>query len=224
MSHGNNKDIFNIFPSSELTTSALAWYTNVIHELKPVTSGYRLAISYNLVNASPGLPPPHLPDMHSAVSVVEKIFRKWKKGGYVGSDLPKAIVYILDHEERGAHIESAVLKGKDLVSHIKGAAERHGVSLYLGLLECGITGYPDGWGPTPRIEIEHSETEHRIKSLYDMEGDLAGRGKPMVLDPKLGIIPRDPFRGKYPDSNYGGDDSCHYTRVSSCSCPQVPQT
>jgi hypothetical protein len=82
VSHGSDKDVFNISPSSEFSTSALAWYTDVIHEVKPVTSGYRLAISYNLVNTSPGIPPPHLPDMSSAVKAVEAIFRKWRKGGY----------------------------------------------------------------------------------------------------------------------------------------------
>src|ERR1700679_2020361 len=82
VSHGIHKDVFNISPSSEFTTSALAWYTDVTHEVKPVTSGYRLAISYNLVNTSPGLPPPHLPDLHLAVSAVERIFHKWKNGAY----------------------------------------------------------------------------------------------------------------------------------------------
>ena len=206
MSHGNYKDVFNISPSSQFTTSALAWYTDVIHEVKPVTSGYRLAISYNLVNALPGLPPPHLQDMHSAVSVVEKIFRKWKKGGYDDSDLPEAIVYVLDHEYSGAGLESAALKGKDatLVSNIKGAAERQGISLYLGLLEYEVSGdadvyaSDDEWGPPPKMEEVH-ETEYRIESLYDMEGDLAEGGDPMVLDPESDMIPQDPFRGQDPD-------------------------
>jgi hypothetical protein len=88
----------HISPSSGFATSALDWYTDVTHEVKPVTSGYRLAISYNLVNASSGLAPPHLPDMHSAVSAVGSIFHEWKKEGYAGPGSPGTITCLLDHE------------------------------------------------------------------------------------------------------------------------------
>ena len=75
--HGARKDVFNISPSSEFTISVLAWYTDVTHEVKPVTSGYRLAVSYYLVGTSLGIPPPHLPDMYCAMSAVEEVFHKW---------------------------------------------------------------------------------------------------------------------------------------------------
>ena len=207
VSHGNNKDVFNISPLSEFTTSALAWYTDVTHEVKPVTSGYRLAISYNLVNASPGLPPPHLPDLHSAVSAVEKIFRKWRKGGYDDPNFSGSIVYLLDHEYSGAGLEFTALKGKDavLVSNIRGVAEKQGVSLRLGLLECemsgdaNVYGSEDEWGPPPKMEEVH-ETEYRVDGLYDLEGDLAKGGRSIDLSPEFDMIPQDPdFEGEDPD-------------------------
>ena len=222
VSHGNDKDVFNISPSSEFTTSALAWYTDVIHEVKPVTSGYRLAISYNLVNNSPGLPPPQLPDMHSAVLGVEKIFRKWKKGGYADSKFSGAIVYVLDHEYIGICLESADFMGRDstLVSNIRRAAERQGVSLYLGLLEYGVSGDVDIYGsdnersPPLALDVVH-ETECRIKSLYDLEGDLAEGGDPMIVNPKFDMIPQYPFKGQEPDDEEFG---CCVGNVSSRSC------
>ncbi|KAF9648913.1 hypothetical protein BDM02DRAFT_3128680 [Thelephora ganbajun] len=207
VSHGNDKDVFNISPSSEFATSALAWYTDVTHEVKPVTSGYRLAISYNLVNTSPGLPPPHLPDMHSAVSAVEKIFHKWKKGGYDEPDFSGTIAYLLDHQYSDAGLEFAALKGKDaiLVSNIQGVAEKEGICLRLGLLECEVSGdadvygSDDGWGPPPRMEVVH-ETEYRIEGLYDLEGDLAEGEDPITLNPEFDMIPQDPgFQDEDPD-------------------------
>ena len=207
VSHGNNKDVFNISPFSEFTTSALAWYTDVTHEVKPVTSGYRLAISYNLVEASPGLPPPHLPDLHSAVSGVEKIFHKWKKGGYGDPDFSGTIVYLLDHQYSGAGLGSTALKGKDavIVSNIKGAAEKQGISLRLGLLECEMSGdadvygSEDEWGPPPKMEQVH-DTEYRVDGLYDLEGDLAKGGRSIELSPEFDMIPQDPdFEGEDPD-------------------------
>ena len=211
VSHGNSQDVFDISPSSEFATSALAWYTDVTHQVKPVTSGYRLAISYNLVNTSPDLPPPHLSDMHSAVSAVENIFRKWRKGGYNDPNFSGNIAHLLDHEYSGASLEFAALKGKDanLVSSIKRSAERQGISLNLGLLECEVSGdaggmyysdSDDGWGrPTPRMEIVE-DTEYRIDGLYDLEGDLASEGDPITLDPEFDMIPKDPgFEGTDPD-------------------------
>ena len=231
VSHGSSKDVFNISPSSEFATSALAWYTDVIHEVKPVTSGYRLAISYNLVNTLPGVPPPHLPDVHSAVSAVEGIFRKWRKGGYDETNFSGTIAYLLDHQYSNAGLEFAALKGKDatLVSNIQGVAEKQGICLRLGLLECQMNGEADpcaGYGGYGRYnkrgrfsgyygdsdededECDSSpemgeifETEYRIEGLYDLEGDLAKGNKPIILNPEFDMIPQDPgFEGEDPDS------------------------
>ena len=226
VSHGNDRDVFDISPLSEFTTSALAWYTDVTHEVKPVTSGYRLAISYNLVNASPGLPPPHLPDMHSAVSAVEKIFRKWRNGGYYDPDFSGNIVYLLNHKYSGASLEFTALKGKDavIVSNIKEVAEKQGISLRLGLLECEMSGdadvygSEDQWGrPPPKMEQVH-ETVYRVDGLYDLEGDLAKGGRSMDLSPEFDMIPQDPgFEGEEPDDEefegYTGNVSSR-----TCSC------
>jgi len=208
VSHGNNKDVFNVSPSSGFATSALAWYTDVTHEVKPVTSGYRLAISYNLVNSLPGLPPPHLPDLHSALSAVERIFRKWGKGGYDEPD-SGTIAFLLDHQYSGAGLEFSTLKGKDatLVSNIRAVAEKHGIFLCLGLLEYEVSGdadvygfdYDDEYDPSPKMAVVH-EREYRIEVLYDLEGDIAEGGDPIILEPESNMIPQDPgFEDEDPD-------------------------
>lgn len=208
VSHGSDNDVFNVSPDSEFTTSALAWYTDVTHEVKPITSGYRLAISYNLVNTVPGIPPPHLPDMHSAVSLVEGIFRRWRKGGYDDDDeFSGTIAYLLDHEYSEAGLEFAALKGKDatLISNIREVAEKQGICLRLGILECEVSGdanvfySDDEWGPPPKMEEVH-DTEYRIEGLYDLEGDLAKGRDSISLNPEFDMIPQDPgFEGQVPD-------------------------
>lgn len=224
VSHGDDKDVFNISPSSEFTTSALAWYTDVVHEVKPVTSGYRLAISYNLVNTLPGIPPPQLQDVHSTVSAVEGVFRKWRKGGY--NEQKRTIAYLLDHQYSNASLEFAALKGKDatLVSNIRGVAEKQGVSLRLGLLECEISGDAGsgGWGSRLSMEEVH-DTSYTITGLYDLEGDLVkvkGR-RSITLCPEEDMIPQDPgFENQVPDD----EDFEGYTgNVSSSPCSPRPQ-
>jgi hypothetical protein len=224
VSHGNDKDVFDISPTSEFTISALAWYTDVIHEVKPVTSGYRLAVSYNLVNTLPGLPPPHLPDMHSAVSAVQKIFHKWKKGGYRRSDRSGTIAYLLDHQYSDASLEFTALKGKDatLVSNIREVAAKEGICLRLGLLECEISGdagYDSGWGHDSPGMQEVFETTYRIEGLYDLEGDLVK--ETIELNPELSMIPKDPgFEDQDPDDeDFEGftGNVCHHLSARATS-------
>jgi len=204
VSHGGSKDVFDISSSSEFSISALAWYTDVIHEVKPVTSGYRLAISYNLVNASRGLPAPHLPDKHSAVSEVQRIFRMWAKGDYDRKRSSGTVAYLLDHQYSDTGLEFAALKGKDaaLVSNIQRVAEKEGVCLRLGNLVYEVSGdagsdHPRGRG-IPEMDMI-DDTEYRIEGLYDLEGDLAKLKRPIRLSEELDLIPKNPFKDEKPD-------------------------
>jgi len=204
VSHGENKGVFDISPSSEFSISALAWYTDVVHEVKPVTSGYRLALSYNLVNTSRGLPAPHLPDMHSAVSDVQRVFHMWAKGDYDRKHSSGTIAYLLDHQYSDTGLEFTALKGKDaaLVSNIRRAAEKEGVSLRLGNLVyevSGDVGCDDPFGRGAPEMNEVNDTEYRIEGLYDLEGDLAKLKRPIRLSEELDLIPKNPFKGEEPD-------------------------
>lgn len=199
VSHGGEKDVFDISPSSEFTTSALAWYTDVTHEVKPVTSGYRLALAYNLLYTLPGLPPPHLQDTHSAVSNVEHVFRQWTTGAY-NLSRSNPIVYLLDHEYSDVSLQFTALKGKDatLVSNIRPVAENQAISLRLGLLECSVHGDADEYARSPRMEVVH-DTRYSIKGLYDLEGDLVS-GNGITIRPESDMIPQDPgFDTQDPD-------------------------
>ena len=204
VSHGDNKDIFDISPSSEFSISALAWYTDVIHEVKPVTSGYRLAISYNLVNPSRGLAAPHLPDMHTAVSGVQRIFRMWAKGEYDLKHSSGTIAYLLDHQYSDTGLEFTALKGKDatLISNIKRVAEKEGICLRLGKLVYEVSGDAGGdysYGRRAAEMEEVHETEYRIEGLYDLEGDLAKLNRPIRLMEEFDLIPSNPFEEESPD-------------------------
>ena len=204
VSHGDNKDVFDISLSSEFLISALAWYTDVAHEVKPVTSGYCLAISYNLINTSRGLPAPHLPAMHSGVSDVQQIFRMWAQGNYGRTRSSGTIAYLLGHQYSDVGLEFAALKGKDaaFISNIQRAAEKEGVHLRLGNLVCEVSGDAGSdyghCSRAPRMEMV-DDTEYRIEGLYDSEGDLFKLQRPIRLSEELDLIPENPFEGEKPD-------------------------
>ena len=158
--------------------------------------------------------------MHSAVLAVEKIFCKWKKGGFDDPDFSGTIAYLLDRQYSDAGLEFATLKGKDatLVSNIRGVAEKQGISLRLGLLECEMRGEAadaydsdEGWHPPPKMGEIH-ETTYSINNLYDSEGDL--EKETIDIDPEFDMIPQDPgFEEQDPDD----EDFEGYTgNVSYC--------
>lgn len=49
LTHGSEKRVLNTSKFSGYDLSALAWYSDVKHEIKPVTSGYRLVLAFNLI-------------------------------------------------------------------------------------------------------------------------------------------------------------------------------
>ena len=80
LSHtGDNATLVGFGPSSWFATSVLSSYTGVTHEMRPIHSGYRLALSYNLIHTS-NTPRPALPDICGVVSALRRTFRSWHQG------------------------------------------------------------------------------------------------------------------------------------------------
>lgn len=57
LSHGEVLTVLDCSEGSELKPTVLAWYTEVKHGIKPITSGFRLALSYNMVHTTTRLRP-----------------------------------------------------------------------------------------------------------------------------------------------------------------------
>ncbi|KAF9044406.1 hypothetical protein BJ165DRAFT_198051 [Panaeolus papilionaceus] len=144
--------VLDVSQSSNFGTSVLAWYTDVIHEVKPVTAGYRLALSYNLIHTSPNSPKPSLPSVpQGALQALSDTFKMWRDNQYkINLKLP-LFVSILEHEYSQVNLNDGIeaLKGKDahLVSHIAPIAEQMGIVLCLANIERHVTGSAqDGGG------------------------------------------------------------------------------
>ncbi|KAG9770929.1 hypothetical protein KCU88_g6480, partial [Aureobasidium melanogenum] len=135
LTHNNDTVEFNTSPTSEFDISYAAWYSDVLHEVKPVTQGYRLVLIYNLIrhnSATVSVPP-------SPTEYKEKvvpILKQW----YLDVDAPKSpdfLVYALEHQYTQASLRLELLKGSDLgiVQCLKDAAAELGFSLYLASTE-----------------------------------------------------------------------------------------
>jgi hypothetical protein len=105
VSHAGLSKVFDLAPDSLQQTFALSWYTDVVHEVKPITSGYRLALSYNLIHTSKVVPRPTLPNMHTAVTRLRHVMHKWSKDAYPTMHKPM-LAYIFSHQYSAINLET----------------------------------------------------------------------------------------------------------------------
>ncbi|KAF4617001.1 hypothetical protein D9613_008504 [Agrocybe pediades] len=225
VSHSSTTKTIDFSANSLLSTALLAWYTDVKHEVKPVTSGYRFALSYNLIHQSPaGIP--RLKDTSDAALRLKRVLEKWREDKY--SDWKgNMMAYLLQHQYSSANLKEGIkcLKGTDLhrITFLRPIAEELGFVVGLASLEHNISGqgedvgcYGGGrWGRRrygyyddysdyddyedevpPMGEVESTSTT--ISDLVDLDGNiLVGIGK-MDLDSDR-LIPEDPFDDATPD-------------------------
>ncbi|KDQ57908.1 hypothetical protein JAAARDRAFT_685458 [Jaapia argillacea MUCL 33604] len=115
VSHAGSSKVFDFATKSAFLASLLTWYTDVTYEAMPITSGYQLALPYNLIHASSGLPP-SLSDLHDAVSQLRHPLESWSyrfQHPQLRHGVPKYLVCLLDHEFSHANPRGDALKGSD---------------------------------------------------------------------------------------------------------------
>ncbi|KAF2096312.1 hypothetical protein NA57DRAFT_42075, partial [Rhizodiscina lignyota] len=92
-------------------------YSDVKHEVKEVTSGYRWVLTYNLLNKNPSQ---HLSatDKFFDATQLRRTFRKWNNEIRDGS-MPDKLIYMLDHEYTDESLRLGTLKGNDLARSLR---------------------------------------------------------------------------------------------------------
>ncbi len=113
-----------------------AFYADCVHEVLPVTEGYRLALVYNLVRSGRGaLPePPHYAAQENAVA---GLLRQWTEAlRSPGGDEPQKLIYPLEHAYTSAELSFQALKGADdgIARVVAAAAPRAGCDVHLALV------------------------------------------------------------------------------------------
>ncbi|KAI0058503.1 hypothetical protein BV25DRAFT_1891156 [Artomyces pyxidatus] len=156
VSHGVQHKVFDTSAVSAFATSTLSWYTDVVHEVKPVTSGYRLALSYNVIHAAPS-PVPRLPGLDAPMQALERVLRAWRHADHIGADSggeppPEKLAHILHHQYSHANLSFHQLKGSDaaLVLGLRDISDRLGFRVALGSLSYKEYGHAEDHGPPRR--------------------------------------------------------------------------
>ncbi|KAF8596407.1 hypothetical protein BDV93DRAFT_610899 [Ceratobasidium sp. AG-I] len=146
LSHLNQRKVFNVGgPKSACETSILAWYSDVVHEVKPVTSGYRFALAYNLVRSETSVAAHPIPT-DAATVPLKKAFALWARALEKYYDAPSKLAWLLEHRYSHANLSLAALKGRDAHLAIRLRRLAKELRLELGLATVSLevqTRYPD---------------------------------------------------------------------------------
>lgn len=126
-------------------TSVVAWYTGVEHAIKPITSGNRLVLLYNLVHTTSS-PCPTLETNSSISNRLARVLKLWKNDRSGRS--PEKIIYFLEGRYQDKKLKGSTLEGADarLLKMFEALAKKHGFSLGLATAKIVLKGPADDAG------------------------------------------------------------------------------
>jgi hypothetical protein len=149
-------------------------FSDVTHEVRPVLSGHRLVLTYNLVHTTLG-PQQLSASGEGSLLQLRATFSKWKDG-LQQTHWRRAIAYQFEHQYTEASLRFDSLKGKDMEtgSLLKQVCEDYGFSFYLANFEKTVEGGcdedeesdEDGMHPI----TEECYTSTTLKKVVELDG------------------------------------------------------
>ena len=225
--------------------SFAAFYADCVHEVLPVTSGYRLTLVYNILRAGKAaLPKP--PDYSREEARVAALLQGWTDGQRgpasrldEAGDTPAKIVFPLEYAYTPAELGFDRLKGADaaVAGVLRDAAPLAGCDLHLALLsieESGAAEYAEGYGGyrgrRSGPEFEAGEVFERSETLSQWrrpDGSHTALGSLPVVEGE--VSPPDAFEELVPDEeefseatgNEGASFERSYQRAALVLWPSV---
>ena len=172
-----------------------AFYADCVHEVLPVTKGYRLTLVYNLVRGGRGRPP-EPPDYAGEQARVAALLQAWCHAKRrPGDATPEKLVYPLEHAYTPAELGFAALKGADaaVAGVLTAAAQQARCDLHLALLtveESGAAEYSESYGSRRgRWGRWGAEDEFEAGEVFDRCMTLSNWHRPDGSASTLGDIP-----------------------------------
>lgn|GEM_PF-126334 len=117
-----------------------AFYADCEHEVRPVTRGHRVCLVYNLVHPTRSRAPAP-PDHRPAITAAADLLRPWA----ASDQLPRKLVYLLEHHYTQSTLSLAALKGSDAAraAVLTEAANRAHCALHLGIVHIEESGWAE---------------------------------------------------------------------------------
>ncbi|KAI9771775.1 MAG: hypothetical protein M1835_006386 [Candelina submexicana] len=232
LNHDRRKKEFDTAKTSAFEQSYIAWYADVTHEIRPVTSGIRLVLTYNLIDTAPGITQSAASLDHEKLKL-RNILTLWKTSWDDSEhmDCPDKLAYMLDHKYTNASLRIDQLKGSDLLRarYLKEVCAETDICFFLANIERSVDGEVESDGedipykdkPCDGPNGIHHEIfeifEDKLMLQHVVELDGSGVAKDLTLE-ESDIVQEEPF-ATGPDhedfSGWTGNDGTtakHYYR------------
>jgi predicted 2-oxoglutarate/Fe(II)-dependent dioxygenase YbiX len=175
-----------------------AFYADCVHEVLPITSGYRLALVYNLRRQGRGrLPQP--PNYDTEQAGVTALLQQWSAGKDAPEDdSPEKLLYPLELAYTPAELAFEVLNGADAAAAavLVAAAAAADCDLYLALISIEESGSAEhtGYSSSRRRrwsddEDDEDDEDFEVGEVYDRSETLSNWRRPDGSQPPLGDLP-----------------------------------
>jgi hypothetical protein len=211
--HGGREVSLDLRSEDPAEVAFAAFYADCVHEIRPVTEGFRLTLVYNVLRRGKGKPP-RPPSYDAEVARMAELLQAWRASA---GDGPTKLVYPLEHAYTPAELGFSALKGVDAaVAGVLAAAARQArCDLHLALLtieESGPAEY-SGYGSRRRGRDEDEDDEAEDYEVVEIsnqsimlsdwrrsDGAAAGLGTIPVEDEELS--PPDVIEALEPDEQH----------------------
>lgn len=172
---GDQSRVLHTAKASEFDYTALTWYSDVEHTVKPITSGFRLVLTYNLIHTAFSAPP-LAATIDDNSHKLNRILESWGRQPRDAKSEPEILVYILGHKYTDANLRLSHLKGRDRAKadQLYAACKDAGFALLLANLERERSGgceddSEDEWGGSWKYGYKDREARTDSSSHGDEE-------------------------------------------------------
>ncbi|KAL8797276.1 MAG: hypothetical protein Q9195_000429 [Heterodermia aff. obscurata] len=201
--------------SNEFSYKFLAWYADVNHSVEPVTSGYRLVLTYNLIHVSNSLEESRPESITTnQQGLINTALKDWKKLVSGGVNDQHQLIYVLEHEYSERNFKLDSMKGPDQSRslQLRDACQEHGFHVFLAHFEHSR--------PEDACE-EDGEFEWSLTTIFTLDGSVVARDKAIE---KEDIVRKDLFDDESPDEEqedheaWTGNEGGTITQIYRRSC------
>ncbi len=224
------------YRSSADEVDAVVLYADQVHEVKPVRSGYRISLTFNLMAVGAVSDPPPEGRVQEAALLLERYFARPLPRRWSGDDakLPQRFTYLLDHEYTPAALSWRRLKGTDVEAarRLRAAVETLGGETVLALTDIHEIWDADtggrGWGRyredqphVDDVDLGGLIEEEIVVTHWLLPGQPVARPVSLGLDPrevgaKTASVATKPYAAEYEGymGNYGNTVDRWYHRAA----------
>jgi len=179
--------------------SFAAFYADCLHEVRPVTSGCRLTLVYNLLRRGDDRQgtnhAPQTPSYQSEQARSAMVLRRWAESkGLSDDDSPEKLVYPLEHVYTPAELSFAALKGADAAvsAVLAAAAHEADCAIHLALVsieESGAAEHTDDYPARRRGRSDEEDDAYEIVEVSERTATLSTWRRPDGGQTELAALP-----------------------------------